>query len=404
MSQGRASIRPFVIAWLVYAACVLGLTLGVWIPSGLYKEMDYRMMYTGGMLARTDPSHLYDLAKQKEVQKTLVKNDGLVLPFPHLAAESLIDIPFSLLDYRGAYLAMVLFNTILIAVCFFAAREAFSAIIPVWQPRAGLLFFTFMPVTIALAEGQDSLILLLILCFSWRSIERSNYFLAGFILAFMLFKPHLALLAALLLSVRLGSRFLAGFAAGSGVVAAVCLPFWLNGGWDKWRGLLSLLSLAGSSGQAEQVAAGTYPVSEPDLHGLLYLAMGHFVPAKAFFVIVVLISMVIWVWALVRIRKLSQRDAFSFALFAAAFLGYHFEEGDLTMLLLPLILVQLETTRVFIASRHALLGLPILLLIFAPATPPGAGFAWASIPLAAIFFILGSRSHAAPIRESLAAG
>ena len=394
MSGESASIRPFAIAWLIYAICILGLAVFVWVPTGLYKEMDYRMMYTGGMLARTDSSHLYDLSKQRQVQEKLVKNDGIVVPFPHLAAESLIDVPFSFLDYRRAYLAMIGFNAVLIALCFFAARKAFSAIVPIWQPRPGLIFFAFMPVAITLAQGQDSLILLLILCLTWKFIERSNYFVSGLLLACLLVKPHLAFLVASLLVVRLGVRFLAGFASGSAIMAAICMPFWLHGGWGEWRALLLQISLARGSGQAEQLAAATYPASEPDLHGLLYLIMGHAVPAGKFFVIVVLVTLCILVWALVRVRKLPQQEAFVFALFTAAFLGYHFEEADLTILLLGLVLVQVGEDKVLRVCRHALLGLPIVLLIFEPATPPGAGFAWVCIPLATIFFILGGRSQA----------
>jgi hypothetical protein len=389
MSQESASIRPFVISWLVYVLCVLGLAIFVWIPTGLYKEMDYRMMYTAGLLARTDPSHLYNLSKQKQIQKALIKDDGIVVPFPHLAAEALIDVPFSLLDYRGAYLAMVLFNAVLILLCFFTARDAFSTILPVWQPRAGLIFFTFMPVTITIAEGQDSLILLLILCLTWKFTVRSDYFSAGLVLAFMLFKPHLAFLAALLLVVRFGARFLAGFVSGGAIVAAICLPFWLHGGWSQWRGILSLLSLAESSGQAEQLAAATYPTSEPDLHGLLYLVLGRVVSPRTFFLIVILFTIAILIWALAKVRRLPVPETFAFSIFSAAFLGYHFEEADLTILLLALMLVNMARNRVLIACRHALLGLPIALLIFAPSTPPGAGFAWVCLPLAAIFFGLG---------------
>jgi hypothetical protein len=403
MTAESVSMRPFVWVWLAYTTIVLALALGVWIPSGLYKEMDFRMMYTGGILARTDPAHLYDLSKQRQVQKTRVKDDGLLLPFPHLADESLVQVPFSFLDYRGAYVAMVLFNAVLILVCFLAAKQEFSAIIPVWQPRAGLIFFTFMPVTIVLAEGQDSLMLLLILCLTWKFVDRSNYFIAGLILAFMLFKPHLTILVALLLAVRFGGRFLAGFATGSGIVAAICLPFWLRGGWSEWCALLWQTSLAGGSAQSQQLAVGVYPVSEPTLHGLLYLILGRAVSAEKFFLIVVLASLSLLIWALVRVRRLTQVEAFAFSIYAAAFLGYHFEEADLTILLLPMVLVPFAESKALSACRHAILALPIALLIFGPKTPPGAGFAVVCIPLAASFFLLGMEDHARHSRATIEA-
>ena len=72
MPPEGASVRPFAWAWLAYAILIFLLAVSFWIPSGLYKDFDFRAMYAAGVLARTDSSHLYDLSRQKQVQDGLV--------------------------------------------------------------------------------------------------------------------------------------------------------------------------------------------------------------------------------------------------------------------------------------------------------------------------------------------
>ena len=136
------------------------------------------------------PCHFYDPVRQKQVQDDLVGKRDQSLPFGHLAYGALLYVPLSLLNYRNAYVSVVLCNAILVILCFLAARKEFSETIPLWQPRAGFIFFTFMPTTITLAQGQDSLLLLLILCLAWKLLDRSQDFAAGLVLANLLLKPH----------------------------------------------------------------------------------------------------------------------------------------------------------------------------------------------------------------------
>lgn len=253
------SLRTFAWAWLVYTIFVVALAIMVWIPRGLAARMDFRAMYAAGVLVRTDPSHLYDLTRQNQIEEMMVeKNDSLV-PFGHTAYEAFLFAPLSLLKYPAAYVAMILFNVVLIGLCFLAAQTEFSTIVPLWQPRPGWIFFSFLPISIALALGQDSLLMLLILCLTWKCLDRSRRFTAGMMLAAMLFKPHLAVLIALFLAARYGWRFIAGFAAGSTLLTAICIPFLRHGAWKAWLRVLWGMSLASRSNDAAQASVGAYP-------------------------------------------------------------------------------------------------------------------------------------------------
>jgi len=389
MSSRSASVRPFAWAWSAYTFLILLLVANVWIPSGLYKDFDFRSMYAAGVLARTDPVHLYDPVRQKQVQDGLVGKRDQALPFGHLAYGALLYIPLSLLNYRSAYVSVVLCNAILVALCFLAARKEFSETIPLWQPRAGFIFFTFMPTTITLAQGQDSLLLLLILCLAWKLLDRSQDYAAGFVLANLLIKPHLALLMALFVAVRYGWRFVAGFITGVVAVAAICLPFWLHGGWRSWLGVLSGMSLVSGNSQSQEVSMGIYPWTMPNLRGAFLLLLGKVLSSHILFGVVCLGSLILLVWGLVVVRKLSARNAFAFSILMTALLSYNLEPHDLVILLLPMVLIGKDATKALARCRDVMLGLPIALLIYAPSIPPGAGFTLTSAPLFASALVLG---------------
>jgi hypothetical protein len=388
MSAESTSLRPFAWMWLAYTAIVIALALGVWIPTGLYKKMDFRAMYAAGTLARTDPSHLYDLARQKQLEDSLVEKHDVAIPFGHLAYDAILFVPFSLLSYRTAYLLVVLVNTILIIACFLAARKEFSTIIQPWQPRPGLIFFLFMPTLITVAQGQDSLLLLLILCVTWRLLDGAHHFAAGFVLANMLLKPHLALLIALFLLVRYGWRFIAGFATGSAAVMAICLPFWRHGGWRAWLSILSDLSLASGHSREQEAAMGIYSWAMPNLRGALLLILGHVLSSRALFAVVGLISLAVLVWALAIAGRLSARNAFAFSTIVTVLVSYNFEAHDLVLLLLPMVLMEADVSKTLARCRDVILILPIALLLFAPSNPPGAGFTLMCAPLLLIAVLL----------------
>src|SRR5260370_25104542 len=166
--HGVSSSRPFLLVWSLYSVLML---LGVWLllfPSGLTERMDVRQLYAGGYLARTDPTHLYDYERQKEVQDAHVSKAEGLLPFIRPAYEALLITPVSRLPYRSAYFCFLSVNLLLLMACFFLGRNAFSRPGIIAQPRPGLQLLAFFPLTVAILQGQDSVVFLLGLCFVYR--------------------------------------------------------------------------------------------------------------------------------------------------------------------------------------------------------------------------------------------
>lgn len=394
LSKSR-SLRSFVWAWLVYAVFMIAVAVGLWIPKGLAARMDFREMYAAGVLVRTEPSHLYDLTRQNQIEQAQVESNDSLIPFGHMAYEAYLFAPFSLLKYPAAYVSMILLNLALIALCFLASRTEFSIIVPLWQPRPGWIFFSFIPTSIALALGQDSLLQLLILCLTWKFLGRSRCFAAGLLLSLMLFKPHVAVLICLFLAVQYGWRFLAGFAAGGALVTALSIPFLRHGGLKAWFDVLWGISLASGSNGSAQVAVATYPWSMPNLRGLLFTIAGSRISPHAFLVLVGGLSFAILVWTLVKVRRLSPPTAFALSIIVAVLLSYSFEPSDCTILLLPALLIQPIQDKALNLSKHAMLGLPIAVLLLAPPTPPGYGFSLIAVPLILVAFFLSRTAQPA---------
>src|SRR5579862_1052295 len=91
-NNAAAPTRPFLIAWLCYSAVViLVLALRILLlPPGLTEWMDFRQLYAGGYLIRTDSTNLYDFENQKAVQNGLISNSEGFIPYNHPPYEALL--------------------------------------------------------------------------------------------------------------------------------------------------------------------------------------------------------------------------------------------------------------------------------------------------------------------------
>ncbi len=186
------------------------LVLGWRTPQISSRAFDFRQFYAAGYMVRTQTAALYDLQRQKQVQDTLVSSLPLPLPYVHPSYEALFFAPLSLLNYRAAYLVFICINVLLLGTTFFIARPWFSHV-PGLQPRPGLMFFLFVPVIIAVWQGQDSLLFLLLCCSAWAQLQRGRDALAACLLALCLFRFQLVIPLAVLIAVRQRPRFSAAF-------------------------------------------------------------------------------------------------------------------------------------------------------------------------------------------------
>jgi len=195
------------------------------------------------MLRQGQGPHLYHPNAQLAVQAEFARNSDIrrgPLPYIHPPFEALFFLPLTFLSYSHAF---VVWNLINLAILLGVARLLKNCLrslesIPIWQMV--LLGLAFFPVFANFHQGQDAILLLLVFTLSFRALNRDADFLAGCWLGFGLFKYHLILPLALVLTIWRGRRFIHGFAASSSAVVliSVGLVGW-KGVWDypayAWR-------------------------------------------------------------------------------------------------------------------------------------------------------------------------
>ena len=327
----------FLIALAMYTACLFVGTVAFSFRTDVPEAMDFRQLYSGGFLARTDPGELYSLDAQKQVQSSYVaKTQTTVLPFNHSAYEALLLAPLSKLPYRQAYLCFLILNSLLLIPCFLLCEDVFSGPPTFGRPMAGW-FFSFWPTSEALVQGQDSVLLFLCICLTYRVIKSGKLYLAGISLSLALFKPHLMLLLACFLTARYGWRFLAGSLTGSVALSMVSVAVTGLSGLKAFFGLLLATGGGESSAKSGQGDLGIHPALMPNLRGLVFDIFANVASREVVFAISIGMSAGLIVWALWLLRKpLSQPLTFSLAIVCAVLASYHVYIHDLIFLLLPL--------------------------------------------------------------------
>lgn len=353
-----AAFRPFLIAWCICLVVMELLGAGfVWSA----VPLDFQMYYTSGYQMRTHPSQLYDLATQKQLQRELTGKRRFS-PFDHPSFEALVYVPFSFLKYRTAYFVYIAFNMLLLAAAFVVARAAFSSVIPLLQPRPGLIFFLFLPLLIALIFGQDSILSLLLYCLTWRQLKRGKDASAGSLLALALFKPQIVVPFAAVLVIRRGWKFAGGFLATGAAVTALSICIVGRTGVAALIQLVHGAAGAINKGAAEQQRVLEIPRAMPNLDGLLHACGAYFPGSSAGLSLPVgICSLGLFVWCAFRVRRVEENAAFSVAILCGILVSYHIYIYDLTLALLPIALL---TGRVHRSIAIAFFGLAIALVPF----------------------------------------
>ena len=325
-SAVRARLRPVIIstAFLMFFVSLAGVFL--MLPLGKSGRVDFRTFYTVGYMARTGHGpEIHDPAKYQEFQNRLVGPVEGLLPFNHLAYESLVYAPFSFLGYQNAYFFFLGLNLIVLAGIVRILGTLVSALSDVWSPLPIAIVLCFLPVAMALIEGQDSLLLLLLFVASTAEASKQNDFRAGVLLGFTLFKFQYALPVALLFAVWRRWTFLRGFVVSGAVVLAISL--WITGYSGALLYLHSLMEVSAEYSPANGALYGVHPEGMPNLRGIAYVVTGGSVSTTHWLVLIGSAGVMVW--------GALKRPSLPGALLAAMLVSYHQVIADTSLLLLP---------------------------------------------------------------------
>ena len=200
----------------------------------------------------------------------------------------------------------------------------------IWELLPIAIFACFLPVTMTLIEGQNSILLLMAMILVLVKLDHGDEFHAGLILGLASIKFQYVIPVAALFLIWRRWKFVSGVAVSS--LALVAISVWLTG----ITGFLSYLRLLGSMSSHFSVQTGTVlgirPELMPNLRGLVYAGGG---PSLISTAVTLILSMASLLWTATR------RASFPLALLAALLVSYHETFTDATLLILP---VGLATT------------------------------------------------------------
>jgi Glycosyltransferase family 87 len=384
LARGR-SYQPFILAVVAYLVLV---QLGVCVlstPTALRGAADFRQLYSAGYMVRSGHAHeLYDYEASGRFQDALVSATGGTLPFNHLAYEALLFAPFSWLGFRLAYIAFLVVNLALLALCFGMLRSRLRPLETVWIGLPAVPFLCFYPVTVALIQGQDSILMLALMVAALVSLESGHPYRAGIFVGLTAFKFQFTLPVLFLFLTWRWWRAAVG--CGLTAVGLGSLSIYISGTREFAGYLRSLVSMsAGVQSGAQRQVWAIYPEAMPNLRGLLSVVVGrHGAPGLTQWLIVAL-SVLLLGWVA------SRRASFPLALVASVLVSYHGLIHDATLLLIPVGLWSagsMDLSRRFgrwtMALAAVILATPTLLLV------SGSWFCLLAIPVL-VSLVVGDR-------------
>ena len=330
-------ILPFLIAGQLMSIIVL-------FPAGLRGQVDFRHLYTAGYMVRTGYGHeLYNYDAQKRFQSQFVAGRQPTLPFVRPAYQALFFMPLSLLRYRDAYLIFLCFNLCLLGICFLLLGSKLCGLAcrHRWLPAA--LFLSFLPVSLALLQGQDTIILMALFTGAWVLLDSKRDLIAGLLVGLGLFKLQLVIPILLIFIIGRRWRFVRGLTAAAVVVSIVSV--WVVGFEGTWAFSKSLWSVgSGFASQDHSVDVLFMTTFMPNLRGLIFGLFAGRLPMfwvqfmTLFSSLAVLISAAVW-----GRENLQGPKGFELALSASALASYYFFIHDFTIMLIPILMVLSRT-------------------------------------------------------------
>jgi hypothetical protein len=376
----RKYVQPFVIGAtlipLFFSACGLILT-----APPVYRGFgDFRQLYAAGYMVRTgQAAQLHDFAASDAVQDEVVGPAEGALPFNHLAVESLLYAPLTFLNYRAAYIAFLALNVALLVFACKLLRPYLTPLAEIWKFLPAAIFAAFLPVTLALAQGQDSILLLALFIAALRAIDRGADLTAGILVGLTLFKFQYGLPVALLYLIWRRWRLLLGFTASAAALVGTSLALTGIHGFVAY--LHSLTEMSSHFSSTYGLRYGIHPNLMPNLRGLVQaLALG---PTPTAFHVTAVLSLLVLIWAATR------RPSLPLALLAAILVSYHHLITDTTMMIFPAALALTASPSSATNSRRAAVVALAALIFLAPALLLLAGvrFYLLAIPMLALFIV-----------------
>jgi hypothetical protein len=353
---------------------MVGIHSGIWFAAReevATGYQDFTIFYSAGQIVRQGMGqHLYDEAVEWRVQHEVaphVASRKAALPYMHAPYEVLVFLPFSFFSYGKAYVLWNLTNLAILAALPVLLRPHLSALQHYRSPLWILSFLAFFPVFLTMLEGQDVILLLLFYTLAFVALKKNAWFSSGCWLALGLFRFQLVAPFLLVMLLKKKWRLLAGSlltAAGLATISAAIIG---------WQGVIRyphyIWSLEHHLGRSILP-----PRDSTNLRGLIEQVFASWANPSVILIVVVATSagailLLLLKWKCIQQAEAQQLDLlFSLTLLVTLLVSYHGMLYDLTLLVLPVLVV---LNRILLgppSTRSVRIGLlaPIAVFLFSP--------------------------------------
>ena len=314
----------------------------------LNGSADFSIFYTAAkMVQHGEGAKLYDVAEQGRMESVLypkVATPGETLIYDHPPLEALLFLPLAYVSYSTAYLIWLAVSILLLLLAVRLLSPFLKEIKALWAPLAVLIFLGFFPIFVCLLQGQDSILLLLLITLVFINLKKGRDFKGGILLAIALFKFQYTVPFLVPFILWRRWEFLSGVAVSSAGLFLLSLP--VAGFWGTLSYATFLINLMkGISAHRALYSLGFPPNTVPNIWGAVEM-MAHNVLSRSFRkgIIIVLSGLaVLWLakcWPLGRRTSAKAFDlGFSLAVVTSVLVSYHVLLHDLSLLLIPFVLV-----------------------------------------------------------------
>jgi hypothetical protein len=304
-------------------------------------SFDFAPLYGTARLVHEGRAPSYDPAQIHGVDVPADTPGGVPLPpaasrvdLLHPPFEILLFLPLTFLPYESAYGVWTIFNVAFLWLSLAVLWKHLPELHREFEVIA-ILYGSLFPLIVGLVQGQDSILLLFLLCLTFSALMRGHHARAGIFLALSLFKFHLVLpiLGALLVARKL--RSIAGFCLASCIL--LLLTFEVVGLQNTVHYIPFLLHY--SSHISSHASPKT--VMMPNLRGLISLAGQHLSAGKQSLITLTLsgiLYLLLLAWNR-RFQDLSIPVRYSLIVAVTSLISYHYYVYNSAILILPLLLM-----------------------------------------------------------------
>jgi len=324
---------------------------------------DFTIFYTAGTILRHGMGHqLYNRKLQYAVQESFTGHIAFrlgPLPYNHPPFEAPLFVPLTWLPYQQAFAVWDLLNVAALFGVAWLLHRSVGALrsLPPWKFVVGSI--AFFPVFVCLMQGQDSILMLLFTTLAFYALKKNADVIAGCWLALAAFKFQFIIPIVVLLFIWKRRRVALGFAASAIVLALISAE--LVGVGPLLQYPAYVLQIANAPG-----LGGVPPQYLPNLHGLVMGWPGPF-GGRLGTALAGISSIVVFLFAAWkgRARGGNLELQFSLAILVSGLIAWQTNSHDLSLLLLPLVLLAdccLHSLERSPAGKFALLlpSLPVL--------------------------------------------